>query len=136
MSKGGGTMELYRTDFNFTIGKKTYTINQKALLEEIKFILECIAKAQKRPLHINSILMTINYMPEFNEPKVPYELYSPDRARVLKLFENMIRKRAELPIKCGIHKTYIAAFIASLDDTLVSREKPPQDKPKTRKKRS
>jgi hypothetical protein len=64
--------------------------------------------------------MTINFMPEFVGPKVPYEPLDLDSDFIMDELEKVIRYRTRLPpCKSGIYKTFIAAFAASLDETLV-----------------
>jgi hypothetical protein len=93
-----------------------------------KKVLEKIAKKQGMPMHYNSIMICINNIGQLSGEKVDYELNDLDDDKIFDYFVKYVSEKLfYYPAEERISKKTFAAFIASLDSSLVDTKKSPSD---------
>ena len=100
--------------------------NTQKVLRRIKVLLQAIALRRKLPMHYNSLMICINWMPQFVGEKVDYQLNDLDSDHMMDLFVKIVGKYLrKFPPEKNISKQFIAGFIASLDSSLVETRETP-----------
>jgi hypothetical protein len=100
--------------------------NITRIFKRTRKVLEKIAKKQGMPMHYNSIIMCINYMSQFTGEKVPQKYNDLDDEKIFDYFEKYVSEVLFFyPEEDRISKKIFAAYISSLDSTLVDTKETP-----------
>jgi hypothetical protein len=100
--------------------------NTAKIFKRTKKLLASIAKKQGMPMHYNSIMICINWMTQLVGPKVDYKLNDLDDEKIFKYFERHTWKTLfYYPPEKEISKIIFAAFISTLDSSLVDTKETP-----------
>jgi hypothetical protein len=96
------------------------------VFKRTKKLLAEIAKRQGMPMHYNSIMICINHINQLTGEKVDYKLNNLDDEKIFQLFERHTWKTLFYYAREEkISKKTFAAFIASLDPSLVDTKETP-----------